>query len=123
MTGEPPALDRSLGRVRVPLAGARVTDLAGKSVPVSSAPGATLFDAQEPGVFTAITPEQRLRIVVNALDLRLTLVNASALADAPPPATLARTTLLRTDTWVLLLIAAAALLCLEWLTFHRRVTV
>jgi hypothetical protein len=123
MTGEPPALERALGRVRVPLAGARVTDLAGKSLPVSSAPGATLFDAQEPGVFTAITPQQRLRIVVNALDPALTLVNASALADAPPSAAPARAPLLRADPWVLLLIAAVALLCVEWLTFHRRVTV
>jgi hypothetical protein len=100
-----------------------VTDLAGKSLPVSSAPGATLFDAQEPGVFTAITPQQRLRIVVNALDPALTLVNASALADAPPSAAPARAPLLRADPWVLLLIAAVALLCVEWLTFHRRVTV
>jgi len=123
MTGEPPALDRPLGRVRLPAAGARVTDLAGARVAVTSVPGATLFDAPEPGVYTAVTSDQRLRVVVNALDPRLTLVNASPLADAPPAPSPARARLLRTDPWVLLLIAAVALLCLEWLTFHRRVTV
>jgi hypothetical protein len=123
MTGEPPALDRPLGRVRLPLAGARVVDLAGKSVPVASAPGATLFDAPEPGVFTAVASDQRLRVVVNALDPKLTMVNASPLADVAPPPTARRASLLRTDPWVLLLIAAVGLLCLEWLTFHQRMTV
>jgi hypothetical protein len=123
LTGEAPALGRPPGRVRLALAGARVTDLAGNDVPVAGAPGATAFDAREPGVFTAVTPDQRLRVVVNALDPKLTLVNASPLADAPTAPSAARAALLRTDPWVLLLIAAVALLCLEWLTFHRRITV
>jgi hypothetical protein len=123
MTGEPPALVHGLGRVRVPLREARVSDLAGRSVAATSIPGATLFDALEPGVYTAVAGGQRVRVLVNALDPRLTLVNASPMADAArAPASVPRG-LLRTDPWVLLLIAALALLCVEWIAFHRRVTV
>jgi hypothetical protein len=123
MTGEAPALVRGLGRVRVPLRDARVSDLGGKSVAAMSVPGATLFDAQESGVYTAVAAGQRVRVLVNALDPRLTLVNASPIADAPREQGSVSLGLLRTDPWVLLLIAAVGLLCVEWVAFHRRVTV
>jgi hypothetical protein len=83
----------------------------------------TLVDAREPGVFTAGTPEHRLRVVVNALDPNLTLLNTTPIADAAQALPQPRATRLRTDPWVLLLIAAVGLLCLEWVTFHRRVTI
>jgi hypothetical protein len=123
LTGEPPVLEHGLGSVRVPMAAARVVDLDGTAVAVASAPGVTLFDAREPGVFTAGTPEHRLRVVVNALDPNLTLLNTTPIADAAQALPQPRATRLRTDPWVLLLIAAVGLLCLEWVTFHRRVTI
>jgi hypothetical protein len=86
-------------------------------------PGATLFDAQEPGVYTATGGGQRVRVLVNALDPKLTLVNASPMADLGHEPGAAPGGLVRTDPWVLLLIAAVALLCVEWIGFHRRVTV
>jgi hypothetical protein len=88
------------------------------------APAATLFDAAEPGLFTAMTREQRLRIAVNALDPQLTAINASrfarSAAPAPPTAAAPR---LRIDPWMLLLALAAILLAVEWTTYNRRMTV
>jgi hypothetical protein len=122
MTGEPPALSRGLGQVRVPLRDARVSDLEGKAVAGASVPGATLFEAREPGVYTAVAAGQRMRVLVNVLDPRLTLVNDSPMARAPREQAPPPTGVLRTDPWVLLLIVAVALLCTEWIAFHRRVT-
>jgi len=124
LTREPRALAHALGQVSVPAAQARVLDLEGAEVPTREAPGVTLFDAREPGLFTAVTPEQRLRIAVNALDPRLTAVNASRLAHAASaPAPPGPPAWLRTDPWLLLLLLATLLLAAEWCTYNRRVTV
>jgi hypothetical protein len=110
--------------VRVPAAQAQVFDLEGRAVGTRAAPGATLFDVAAPGLFTAVTREQRLRIAVNACDPQLTAINASRFArdtaPAPPGATPAY---LRVDAWMLLLALAAVLLAVEWVTYNRRVTV
>jgi hypothetical protein len=127
LTREPRALTYRIGQVRVPAAQARVLDLEGRAVDTRPAPDATLFDVAEPGLFTALTREQRVRIAVNALDPQLTAINASrfargsapAAAPAPAPAP-AR---VRIEPWVLLLALATMVLAVEWWTYNRRVTV
>jgi hypothetical protein len=125
LTREPRALAYRVGQVSVPAPQARVFDLEGRTLETRPAPAATLFDVTEPGLFTALTREQRVRIAVNLLDPQLTAVNATRFARgsapaAPPAPVPAR---LRIDPWVLLLALATLLLAVEWWTYNRRVTV
>ena len=107
----------------MPASDARVLDLEGVQVPTRATPGATVFDAYQPGLFTAVTREQRLRIAVNALDPALTAVNASRFAqDGAAPPAVGSVPRLRADPWLLLLALAALLLTVEWWTYNRRVT-
>ena len=74
-----------------------------------------------PGFYTAITAQERLRIAVNVLDRKTTEVNRSGLAPAagtdasPLPSS-------RPDPWLILLLAALALLAFEWWSWNRRMT-
>jgi len=125
LTREPLALAYRVGQVSVPAPQARVFDLEGRALETRPAPAATLFDVTEPGLFTALTREQRVRIAVNLLDPQLTAVNASRFArdsapTAPPAPVPAR---LRIDPWLLLLALATLLLAVEWWTYNRRLTV
>jgi hypothetical protein len=123
LTREPRALSYGIGQVRLPGAQARVLDLDGSPVATREVPGATLFEAEHPGMFSALTRDQRLRIAVNVLDARLTEVNAGRFAGSPPaPAAPARALLWRTDPWIVLLALAVVLLAVEWLMYNRRVT-
>jgi len=122
LTRESGALSRPLGQVAVP-ANARVLNLDGREVATRPVAGGAVFEAREPGLFTAMTSAERLRIAVNVLDPRVTEVNASALAaKAQPPAASSPGVLARTEPWILLLAAAALLLAMEWIAYNRRVT-
>jgi hypothetical protein len=123
LTREPRAMSQAVGQAKVPLPDARVFDLDGKQVPTRPAAGATLFEAREPGLYTAVAREDRVRVAVNVLDPRTTRVNGErpyqlgATAAMPPRARWA------IDPWIALLVIAAALLAFDWVTYHRRVTV
>jgi hypothetical protein len=124
LTREPRALAARVGQVSAPVPDARVLDLDGREIPTRPAPGATLFDAGEPGLFTAVTREDRIRVAVNLLDPQITSVNASRFAQgAVPSAPTQSAPAVATDPWILLLVLAALLLGFEWWTFNRRVTV
>lgn len=121
LTREADAASHPLGQVAVP-AQARVLDLEGGEVATRAVPGGALFEARAPGLYTAMTGSERVRIAVNLRDARVTAVNASTLASAAqaPPRALVRVA--RAEPWILLLAAAALLLALEWWTYNRRVT-
>jgi hypothetical protein len=123
LTGEPPAMEHGLGLVRVPLASARVLDPDGKGAKAQAVPGGTLFEAGMPGIYTAVTSQQRMRVTVNMLDPGLTLVNQTQFAEVSRPLAAPPAPGLATDPWVLLLVAAIALLTIEWLTYNRRITI
>lgn len=124
LTREPRALAARVGQVSVPAAHARVLDLDGHEVATRAAPGATLFDAPEPGLYTALAGDERMRMAVNLFDSHVTEVNASRFAQGAAPSMASRSAPpLSTDPWVLLLVLAALLLALEWWAFSRRVTV
>lgn len=122
LTQEPLARSQPLGQVSLPLAGASVLDLDGKAVPTREVPGATLFDASRPGFYTAVDRNQRMRVAVNLLDARVTAINGTAETAGASPAAAARAGGSH-DPWIVLLLAAVALLTAEWWTFHRRLTV
>lgn len=123
MTGEALALRSGPGLVRVPLVDADVLDLRGRQVATRQILGATLIEAEEPGIYVATAGESRVRVAVNVADVAATAVNASRLAGDPtaiawqaPHSTI--------DAWPAILLAAALLLVLlEWWTYNRRVTV
>jgi hypothetical protein len=124
LTREPRALAQRVGQVKVPAERARVVDLDGREVATRAVPGATLFDAPEPGLYTAVAGNERIRIAVNLFDPQVTAVNASRFAPGAAPAASAdQRPPLATDPWILLLVLAALLLAAEWWTYHRRLTV
>jgi hypothetical protein len=124
LTREPRALAAQVGQVSVPAEHARVLDLDGREVGTRGAPGATLFDAPAPGLYTALAGDERIRIAVNLFDPHVTDVNASRFAQhAAPVAAPTGKPPLPTDPWILLLVLATLLLAVEWWTYHRRLTV
>ena len=124
LTGDPRPLQVGVGPVELPVRAAKVLDLQGRAIPVRELPDGTLFEARQPGFFTAVAAEGRVPVAVSVADPALTRINASRLAELPPaPPQLAIPTAWRTQAWVLLLFAAAMLLTLEWWTFNRRLTV
>ncbi len=123
LAGERGAFAAGLGVVEVPVAKARIVAPDGTELPAQAIPGGTLFEVSEPGMFTAISSSQRLRVAANLLDRRVTDVNRSPLAPlqslAIEPPQSPRFPL---DPWVALLLASALLLVFEWWTWNRRVT-
>ncbi len=124
LAGEQGAFAAGLGLVEVPVAKARVVAPDGTELPAQPIPGGTLFEVTEPGMFTAVSARQRLRVAANLLDRRVTDVNRSPLAPlrsaAMEPAQARR---LPFDPWAVFLLAAALLLVFEWWAWNRRVTV
>ncbi len=121
---QPEPQSSELGSVEVALANAQVTDLDGKSVSAVQAGQRTLFFADRPGVFTLSNGQGRLQVVVNLLEPHLSEINRSRFADAATPAP----TALPVPRWpvelaMLLLLLAAILLVVEWITYSRRITV
>lgn len=124
MTVEPLAVQAGLGLVQLPVAGAKVLDLQGQKIATRDVPGATLIEAQQPGFYTAIAPDRRVRVAVNVADPAATAVNSSRLAAQPAaPAPTASAARWAANPWFALLLIAAVLIVLEWWTYNRRITV
>ena len=84
----------------------------------------SFFDATQPGLYTAIGKDRPIRIAVNLLERRISDVNRSAVPTATAEtAAVEGSSDLPLGLSALLLILAAALLCVEWFAYHRRVTV
>ncbi len=120
---EPPAIGRGLGTVSVPLERARVLTPEGNPTDTRFVPGATLFRAEAPGVYSAEGATGRLRVLVNLLDPAITDVNATRLAATSPDAPTASLAFAGPEPWIALLLAAVALMLVEWWTYHRRLSV
>jgi hypothetical protein len=123
MTGEPLAISAGLGLIELPVTHAKVLDLQGRSVRVRELPHASLVEASNPDFFTAIAPDRRVRVAVNALDAAVTAINRTALANAPPAAASIGAQSRLPAPWLGLLMLAAALMLVEWWTYNRRLTV
>ena len=110
------------GTVAVPFPDARVLAMDGSELPVVTVGGKSYFEAPQAGLYTAITNDRPLRVAVNLLERRISDVNQrSAASSEVEPA--AAVTGLPFGLSALLLMLATVLLCLEWLAYHRRVTV
>ena len=124
LIGAAPILTRGLGQVEIPYANAQVTGLDGRSIKTQSMPGATLFDAARPEVFTAESNTGTVRVVANVIDAQISDINRNRFLGKP--AQVAQTLTASRfgfEPWVALIAVAVALLSFEWLTYTRRVTV
>lgn len=121
LSGEPPAIAKSLGTVAVPIERARVAGIDGSRIDTRFVPGATLFNAERAGFFTAEGEAGRIRVLANVVDPVVTDVNASSLAASATTVGRAPGSM-AWEPWVVLLLVALAFMSVEWLTYHRRVT-
>jgi hypothetical protein len=124
LADEPEILRAQPGMIPVPFQQARVVAMDGSELPVVNVDKRSFFDATQPGLYTAIGKDRPIRIAVNLLERRISDVNRTAVATATTETAAAD----GKSDWplglsALLLILAAALLCVEWVAYHRRVTV
>jgi hypothetical protein len=113
-----------LGRIEVPIANAQVHDGADRRVAATATARGTLFEAPRPGVYVVSNGPQRLIVVANAIDPRVTQINYSRIG--PDGANFKSTDRWHAswpEPWIWLLGLAFVLLTAEWATFSRRITV
>lgn len=125
MLGEQAFIGRGLGLIEVPLTGARVVAADGKELPSQAIAGGSVFEVEAPGLFTAVSAQQRLRVAANLFDRRITDVNKSGLAHIRPveDAPIGAVQSIAFDPSFALLLAGALLLLFEWWSWNRRMTV
>jgi hypothetical protein len=114
------AVHRSPGTVEVPMAGAQIQTAEGTPVESQVIAGRTIFEAPEPGLYTATAGNSRIQLAVNVEDRAISNVNGSVFTDNS--AVLSEQSWLRRELWFYMLIAAILLITAEWFTYHRRVT-
>jgi hypothetical protein len=114
------ALRAEPGTVEVPLSNAQIRTIDGKSVAAQSQLNKTLFDASEPGLYTATQGDTHLHIAINLSNRNFSDVNRSAFRNNN--ATLFEQHLLRRELWFYMLAGAVILIAAEWFTYHRRIT-
>ncbi|HKQ22908.1 MAG TPA: BatA domain-containing protein [Burkholderiales bacterium] len=123
LAGERGAFAARLGVVEVPVPKARVVAPDGTELATQAVPDGTLFEVREPGMFTAVSASQRLRVAANLLDRRVTEVNRSPLSPLRLSEIEPAQARFPLDPWAALLLASTVLLILEWWTWNRRLTV
>ena len=122
------ALARAPGQIEVPLAMAAVTDLEGSDVATWPLSNRTVFMADQPGLYTVAQADRRLRVAVNLASTARTSVNDSRFTS--DEITSAASTVLadteagpNEELWMAFLLLALLLVVVEWVTYHRRLTV
>ena len=79
-----------------------------------------MFEANEPGLYAASQGDQRVHVAVNLANPTFSDVNRSVFKTDKAAA--GQHYWLRRELWFYMLVAAAALIAIEWLTYHRRIT-
>ena len=122
------ALARAPGQIEVPLAMAAVTDLEGSDVATWPLSNRTVFMADQPGLYTVAQADRRIRVAVNLASTARTSVNDSGFTSDEITSA-ASTVLADTEVgpseelWMAFLLLALFLVVVEWVTYHRRLTV
>jgi len=114
------ALKRSPGLVDVPLANAQIRTIDGKMIPSDQQLGKTVFQANDPGLYAATQGDDRIHVAVNLANPAFSDVNRSVFKTDARAA--AQHYWLRRELWFYMLLAAAALIAIEWFTYHQRIT-
>lgn len=112
---------RTPGMVELPWPDAAVTDQDGKAVALTVNAANALFEARRPGVYTISRGVDRQQWVVDPFDTQRAELNRSRFnAPSQPSAPAVRAWPF--ELWSALLLVAALLLLIEWLSFSRRLT-
>jgi hypothetical protein len=114
------AVKRSPGVVGVPLANAQIRTIDGKTIPSDQQLGMTVFQTSEPGLYAATQGDDRIHVAVNLANPAFSDVNRSVFKTDPKAA--GQHYWLRRELWFYMLLAAVALISVEWFTYHRRIT-
>jgi hypothetical protein len=114
------ALTEPLGPVRVALADAEVRDGQGRRVESRGIPGATLFEADRPDIYTVRAARARVQVAAAVLDPQQADVNRSRFTEELGPDTPASA--LPLERWVLIALACIVLLLVDWTAYTRRIT-
>ncbi|HTT36075.1 MAG TPA: BatA domain-containing protein [Burkholderiales bacterium] len=125
LADRPTIISAGLGHVEVPLPHADVRDSREQRIATRDTVGGTAFEAARPGVYAVTSGDAALTVVANVLDPRVAQINHSHLAGRGPEFVSGRRSYRFTwpQPWIVLLLAGAALLAVEWITFSRRITV
>jgi len=125
LSGAPSVLAEEIGHVEVPLSKAQVRDSQGNPIPTADTVDGTAFEAVRPDVYTASGAGRELTVVTNVRDPHYAQIDASWLSARGPddPSRRRSPTLSWPEGWTALLVLAAVLLVIEWITFSRRITV
>jgi hypothetical protein len=116
---EPLALRSHTGLVEIPLADAQVRTGDGRAVASQSHLGKTLARLPDPGLYTATSGATRLHVAAQLTNPSLSNVNQSIF---PGSDTIDRGAWLHEELWWYAILAAVLLLAVEWVTYHRRIT-
>jgi len=114
------AVRRRPGLVSIPIANAQITTIDGKPVASHQVLNQTVFEAPDPGLFTATGDDATMHVAVNLSNAAFSDVNTSTLQEAS--AGDADRPLLRHELWFYMVFLAFALVTVEWFTYHRRIT-
>jgi len=114
------AVHKVPGTIEVPLQNAQIRSIDNKAIEAQPQLGKTVFEAIEPGLYTATQGDARIRVAVNLANREFSDVNRSAFRNDAIPASGQR--LLKRELWFYMLFAAIALIAGEWFTYHKRIT-
>jgi hypothetical protein len=120
LSREPSALYRTTGVVEVPMLGAEIRSLDGRTTPSRQYLGHTIFEAAEPGLYIATKGDVRQYVAVNLTSRQYSDINRSATRQSSAAASSGIR--LAHELWFYMLLAAVVLIAAEWFTYHRRIT-
>jgi hypothetical protein len=99
---------------------ADIKALNGAAVPSHAREEATVFETDEPGLFVATHENVRQYVAVNLGNSQYSNINGSAMKKDQADASAAG--FLQKELWFYMIAAAAVLLTIEWVTYHRGIT-
>lgn len=114
------AVHRNPGTIDVPLQNAQVRSIENKVIPAQDQMGKTVFEALEPGLYTATQGDARMRVAVNLSNREFSDVNRSAFRNDTVP--VSGQNFLKKELWFYMLFVAVVLVAGEWYTYHKRIT-
>ena len=104
----------------MPLAGAQVRTIDGRSLPSHDHLDGTAFEALDPGLYVASQGTVRQYVAVNFANRQYSDINNSHVRQSRKAR--AEKPILRRELWFYMLFAALLLVGAEWFTYHRRIT-